>query len=154
MAHVISDIGVSTQTIGSLDDFREELLSDAPIGYSAFQTFVQGDYDYQSALFRISMHSDNGDRGVINKLSVTVDVPDMFDRGDQVIEDTTGPTRIYFARPFHIPPVVVLAVQSASDACVAKLVGTPTRKYFDMILERTSDQAIIDGAATWAAHAY
>jgi hypothetical protein len=153
MAHVISDIGVSTKVL-SADYFYNELMSDAPIGYSPFQPFVQGDYDYQSALFRISMHSENGDRGVINKLNVTVDVPDMFDRGDQIISDTSGPTRIYFARPFHIPPVVVIAVQSASDPCVAKLYGAPTRQYFDMILERVSDKAIIDGAATWAAHAY
>lgn len=153
MAHVISDITISNKT---MDDagFLSLLTSDSPTGYSPFQPFVQGDYEYQTALYRISMDSTSGDRGVINKLSVVVDVPDMFDSGDNIIDGGT-PTRIFFARPFHVPPKVTLTVQSASDACTAKLVANSvTRQYFDCYLERVSDKVMIDGALTWAAHAY
>jgi hypothetical protein len=153
MAHIISDITISQAPLTD-DAFNTLLTSDSPTGYTAFQPFVQGDYEYQTALFRISMNSTSGDRGVINKLSVVVDVPDMFDSGDNIINGGT-PTRITFARPFHVPPRVTLTVQSASDACTAKLVaGSVTRQYFDCYLERSSDQAMIDGALTWAAHAY
>ncbi len=153
MAHVISDITVSKKVLDD-DGFLALLTSDSPTGYAPFQPFVQGDYEYQTALFRISMNSTSGDRGVINKLSVVVDVPDMFDSGDNIIDGTT-PTRIFFARPFHVAPKVTLTVQSASDPCTAKLVaGSVTRTYFDCFLERVADKAKIDGALTWAAHAY
>jgi hypothetical protein len=153
MSHTISDVTVTSSPTTDAD-FLKALQTDGPVGYTPFQNFVPGDYNYKSALFRIGMTSTSGDRGVINRLALTVDVPDIFDRGDQIIAQA-GVQRIQFNRNFHVPPIVVLTVQSASDACTAKLVdGSVTKEYFDCYLERTSDKAKIVGALTWAAHAY
>lgn len=154
MTHTISDLTVKSTVLDD-DAFTAILNNDGPAGFNPFQTFYAGDYEYEEAIFRLSMNSTSGDRGVIEKLSVTVDVPDVFDRGDQIISLAGEPTRVLFARSFHIPPVVVLQVQSASDPCKAKLVdGSVTRTYFDCYLERDSDLEKITGALTWVAHAY
>lgn len=153
MPHTISDVTVKSTLLDD-DSFVAMLNADAPVGFSTFQNFYPGDYTYKNAIFRLGMESTSGDRGVINKLQLVVDVPDIFDRGYQIINVTT-PVRVFFARKFHVPPTMVVAVESASDACVARVVsGSVTKTYFDCYLERTSDKAKITGALTWAAHAY
>jgi hypothetical protein len=153
MAHTISDIAVMNTVLDD-DLFVAALKGDAPVGFQPFQTFYPGDYQYSEAVFRLSMESTSGDRGVVEKLSITVDVPDIFDRGLQLL-NAGGVVRVYFARKFHVPPVVVVSVESASDACVAKFdPATVTKMYFDCFLERVTDKVKIAGALTWAAHAY
>lgn len=153
MPHTISDITIKSTQFDD-DIFVAQLNKDGPVGFSTFQNFYPGDYEYKNAIFRLSMESTSGDRGVINKLQLVVDVPDVFDRGYCVL-NTAQIARVYFARTFHIPPTVVVAVESASDACTARLVqGSTTKTYFDCYLERASDKAKITGALTWAAHAY
>lgn len=153
MPHTTSDVVVMNTPLDD-DQFVAMLNVDAPMGFNPFQTFYAGDYEYSEALFRLGMESTNGDRGVIERLSIVVDVPDIFDRGVQLLNNG-GVVRVNFARNFHVPPTMVVSVESASDACVARVVqGSVTRKYFDCYLERTSDKAQIAGALTWAAHAY
>jgi hypothetical protein len=153
MPHTISDITIKNTLLDD-DSFPALLNGDAPVGFTKFQNFYAGDYQYKNAIFRLGMESTSGDRGVINKLQLVVDVPDVFDRGYCIL-NTAQIARVYFTRTFHIPPTVVVAVESASDACSARLVqGSVTKTYFDCFLERSSDKAKITGALTWAAHAY
>jgi hypothetical protein len=155
MPHTISDITFKSTVLDD-DSFVKKVNYDAPEGFSPFQNFFAGDYTYKNAIFRLGMESEAGDRGIINKLQLVVDVPDIFDRGLTIV-NTAGIIRVFFNRPFHIPPTMVVAVESASDACVARVVSGAlgvTKTYFDCYLERTSDKAKITGALTWAAHAY
>jgi hypothetical protein len=154
MPHTISEVVVN-KTLLDDDAFVALLKRDAPAGFTSFQNFFPGDYTYKNAIFRLGMKSENGDRGVINKLQLVVDVPDIFDSGNNVISVGGATTHIPFKRAFHFPPKVVISVESASDACVAKvLAGSVTKTGFDCYLERVSDKVMITGALTWAAHGY
>jgi hypothetical protein len=153
MPHTISDVTIKSTLLDD-DSFPALLYGDAPAGFSKFQNFFAGDYTYKNAIFRLGMESENGDRGIIEKLQLVVDVPDIFDRGSKII-NVANSVHVNFNRTFHIPPTMVVAVESASDACVARVVdGSVTKTGFDCYLERTVDKAKITGALTWAAHAY
>jgi hypothetical protein len=87
---VISDMIVASTEI-TAQDFMDILESGHPPGYTNFRDFIQGDYTYQRALFRAILTSSNADRGYIDGLRVTVDVPDVFDRGTaQVVTAASG----------------------------------------------------------------
>jgi len=77
---VISDMIVGTTEITE-QDFAAIVEAGHPPGYTDFRDFIQGDYTYRRALFRAVLNSRNSDRGFIDALRVTVDVPDIFDRG-------------------------------------------------------------------------
>lgn len=157
MSHVISNV-FATSTLITPNDFAVLLKAEAPIGFGPFQQFVPGDYEYETAMYRISMNSTSGDRGVINKLQVDVDVPDMLDRGRITITPamaTAGTTWVAFTRPFHVPPVPVVTIMSASVPCVAKVLdGSVTRAGFMVFLDKTDGSGRTDGVLTWAAHSY
>lgn len=155
MSIIVSDMFTSAQAL-TLDDFRNMLNNQAPVGFSPFQQFVAGDYEYDKALYRISMNSTSGDRGIITKLQVDVDVPDMMDRGRVTITpaEASSGKWVPFTRPFHVPPVPVVTLMSASYPCVPKVVlGSVTRTGFIVVLERL-DGSWTDGVFTWAAHSY
>ncbi|AJD82921.1 hypothetical protein PJWF_00027 [Achromobacter phage JWF] len=157
MSHIISDALVTTKLLTE-EQFRQSLINEAPVGFGPFQQFVPGDYEYETALYRISMVSSSGDRGVINKLQVDVDVPDMMDRGRVTITPAmaaAGPTWVSFSRPFHIPPEPVTNLMSASFECVVRVLpDSVTRAGFMVYLQRTDNGERTDGVLTWAAHSY
>lgn len=157
MSHVISNVLASSQTLTD-EKFRQLLTQESPAGFTPFQQFVPGDYEYERALYRVSMQSSSGDRGVINKLQVDVDVPDMMDRGRVTITPemaAAGPTWVAFTRPFHVPPVPVTNLMSASEECVVRVLeGSVTRAGFMVFLQRTDNAQRTDGVLTWAAHSY
>lgn len=157
MSHVISNAYVSG-TLLTDDSFRQLLTAQAPLGFGPFQQFVPGDYEYERAVFRISMNSTSGDRGIINRLQVDVDVPDMLDRGAQIITPAmalAGPTWVQFTRPFHIPPVPVVTIMSATEDCVARVIEeSVTRAGFMVQMLKTDGSGRTHGVVSWAAHSY
>jgi len=157
MSIIVSDVFTSPQAL-TFDDFLEMLNNQSPVGFSPFQQFVAGDYEYDKALYRISMSSTSGDRGIITKLQVDVDVPDMLDRGRVTItpaEAAAGLKWVPFTRPFHVPPVPLATVMSASYPCVARIPqANVTRSGFMVSLQKTDGSGGTDGVLTWAAHSY
>jgi hypothetical protein len=149
---VISDMIVASTEITE-QDFMDILESGHPPGYSNFRDFIQGDYTYQRALFRAILTSSNADRGYIDGLRVTVDVPDVFDRGTaQVVTAANGVT-VVFTRQFRVAPEVTLTFKGGTTVSVPRILGSVTTTGFTAVLENTSGTRVT-GAISWVAQGY
>jgi hypothetical protein len=144
---VISRLAITEQ------DFRDILDAGHPPGYSNFRDFISGDYTYQRALFRAILETDNADRGYINGLRVTVDVPDVFDRGTTQISDASAGIYVAFTRAFHIAPEVTLTHKGGTVVATPRIIGSITKSGFTAVLE-TSAGTRVTGSFTWVAQGY
>lgn len=99
------------------------------------------------------MNSRNSDRGFIDALRVTVDVPDIFDRGTAQITDAAVGVAITFTRAFRVPPEVTMTHKGGTVVAIARLVGSITTVGFTAVLENTSGTRVA-GSFTWIAQGY
>ena len=149
---VISDMIVASTEITE-QDFMDILESGHPPGYTNFRDFIQGDYTYQRALFRAILTSSNADRGYIDGLRVTVDVPDVFDRGTaQVVIAANGVT-VVFTRQFRVAPEVTLTFKGGTTIAFPRILGSVSITGFTAVLENTSGTRVT-GAISWVAQGY
>ena len=149
---VISDMIVATTEITE-QDFIDILESGHPPGYTNFRDFIQGDYTYQRALFRAILTSNNADRGYIDGLRVSVDVPDVFDRGTAQVTNAANGVVVGFARQFRVPPEVTLTFKGGTTLAVPRILGSVSITGFTAVLENTSG-ARVTGAISWVAQGY
>lgn len=149
---VISDMIVSGTTITE-QDFANIVESGHPPGYTDFRDFIQGDHTYRRALFRAILKSQNSDRGFIDGLRVTVDVPDVFDRGSVQITDSANGIAVGFTRAFRIAPEVTITHKGGTVVAVPKLLGAVTTTGFTAVLENSAGTRVT-GAFTWIAQGY
>lgn len=149
---VISDMIVASTEITEAD-FANIVEAGHPPGYTDFRDFIQGDYTYQKALFRAILKSRNSDRGFIDALRVTVDVPDVFDRGTVQITDALAGAVIGFSRIFRIPPEVTMTHKGGTVVAIPRLISSVTRTGFTAVLENTAGTRVT-GTFTWIAQGY
>jgi hypothetical protein len=149
---VISDMIVGGCEITE-DDFARIVETGHPPGYTDFRDFIQGDYTYARALFRAILKSSNSDRGYIEALRVTVDVPDIFDRGTAVITDPFTGVSVGFSRSFRVPPEVTMTHKGGTAVAIPRLLGAVTKTGFNAVLESSSGTRVT-GSFTWIAQGY
>jgi hypothetical protein len=149
---VISDMIVASTEITE-QDFMDILESGHPPGYTNFRDFIQGDYTYQRALFRAILTSSNADRGYIEGLRVTVDVPDVFDRGTAQVSNAANGVTVVFARQFRVSPEVTLTFKGGTTVAVPRILGAVSTTGFTAVLENTSGTRVT-GAISWVAQGY
>ena len=149
---VISDMIVASTEITE-QDFMDILESGHPPGYTNFRDFIQGDYTYQRALFRAILTSSNADRGYIDGLRVTVDVPDVFDRGTAQVSNAANGAVVVFARQFRVSPEVTLTFKGGTTVAVPRILGAVSTTGFTAVLENTSGTRVT-GAISWVAQGY
>jgi hypothetical protein len=149
---VISDMLIASTEITE-QDFAAIVEAGHPPGYTDFRDFIQGDYTYRRALFRAILNSRNSDRGFIDALRVTVDVPDIFDRGTAQITDAAAGATIYFTRNFRVPPEVTMTHKGGTTVAIPRLLGAVTTSGFIAVLENSSGTRLT-GSFTWIAQGY
>ena len=149
---VISDMIVGTTEITE-QDFAAIVEAGHPPGYTDFRDFIQGDYTYRRALFRAILNSRNSDRGFIDALRVTVDVPDIFDRGTVQIADAAAGASISFSRSFRVAPEVTMTHKGGTAVAIPRLLGAATTTGFTAVLENSSGTRVT-GSFTWIAQGY
>jgi hypothetical protein len=149
---VISDMIVGSTEITE-QDFVAIVEAGHPPGYTDFRDFIQGDYTYRRALFRAILNSRNSDRGYIDGLRVTVDVPDIFDRGTAQITDAAAGAVINFTRSFRVPPEVTMTHKGGTAVAIPRLLGAVTTTGFTAVLENSSGTRVT-GSFTWIAQGY
>ena len=149
---VISDMIVANAEI-TAQDFMDILESGHPPGYTNFRNFIQGDYTYQRALFRAILTSSNADRGYIDGLRVTVDAPDVFDRGTAQVVTPANGVAVIFTRQFRVTPEVTLTFKGGTTVAIPRILGSVTTSGFAAVLENTSG-ARVTGAISWVAQGY
>ncbi|CAN1541624.1 hypothetical protein MCEMAEM4_01800 [Burkholderiaceae bacterium] len=134
-------------------DFMDILESGHPPGYTNFRDFIQGDYTYQRALFRAVITSNNADRGYIDGLRVTVDVPDVFDRGTAQVVNAANGVFVGFSRMFRVSPEVTLTFKGGTTVAVPRILGSVSTAGFTAVLENTTGVRVT-GAISWVAQGY
>lgn len=149
---VISDMILSTDEL-TLEAFRMAVDSGHAPGYKPFRDFIPGDYEYQKALFRTILQSENADRAKLTQLRVEIDVPDVNDRGSATITDATTGVRVNFARPFYTVPEVTLTLKGGSTFAIPKLID-PDETGFTAVLIDPTTGSQATGTFTWAADGY
>ena len=149
---VISDMIVASTEITE-QDFMDILESGHPPGYTNFRDFIQGDYTYQRALFRAILTSSNADRGYSDGLRVTVDVPDVFDRGTAQVVTAANGVVVVFSRQFRVAPEVTLTFKGGTTIAVPRILGSVSITGFTAVLESTSGTRVT-GAISWVAQGY
>lgn len=146
---VVSDMIVSS-TLITEEDFASIVQNGHPPGYTNFRDFIQGDYTYQRALFRAILKSNNADRGYIDALRLTIDVPDIFDRGVAEITNSAAGITVQFSRSFRFTPQVTMTHKGGTTTAIPRILGTPTTTSFTAVLEDKSG-ARVTGSFSWLA---
>lgn len=152
---VISDMMLSQGDM-TPEEFSDFMKYGNIPGYTKWRDFIPGDYEYREAMFRVVMESKNSDRGLLTGLQVTVDVPDVLDRGSRTITDANAGASVTYSRNFHIVPEVTLATRggTSTNPVVPEFVSLPTMTSFGVRLRDTVTGQFVTGSFTWAAHGY
>lgn len=149
---VISDMLIAASALCE-ETFNGMFKTGQPPGYTPFRDFMPGDYSYRRALFRAILETTSADRAYIEALRVTVDVPDVLDRGTAHITDATSGITVSFTRAFNVPPEVTLTHKGGTRVAIARLKGPVSTQGFSAILEDLSG-SLLAGSFTWVAQGY
>ena len=146
---VIDNLNVGA---GDYDEttFAEHFDGASPIEYDNFIRFLDGDYEYQKAKFRVIMSRKGSDTPILNALSLDVDLPDIFERGEETL--IADWNTITLARNFTVTPEVVVTQKGGATVGRAE-VRNITTSQFEVRLLNASDVAIT-GTISWVAHGY
>lgn len=148
---VISDLAVATVTTMTDQTFAELLETGGPVGYEPFRNFIAGDHEYEDALFKAVFGAGQGSLPRALSLSVTVDVPDVFDRGSAATL-ATGVVRVNFTRSFNEPPEVDATLKGGTTVAAPR-VSNITAAGFDLELIDPTN-ARVAGLVSWSAKGY
>lgn len=151
---VISDILFESGT-WSIEEMEKYLLKGKHVGYEHFKPFIYGDYTYQNALFRVALDATGVDRAMLEQFQISVDVPDMVDRGSAEIVDKNFDLTVEFNKAFHVAPEVTATMRSGSSAepVVANIVNI-TETSFTLYLLNALTGEKTTGTFIWTAVGY
>jgi hypothetical protein len=149
---VISDMIVGSTPL-SESDFADLVDAGHPPGFTNFRDFIAGDYSYQKALFRAVLTSSNADRGYIKDLALSVDVPDVLDRGSAQISDANVGVTVALSRAFRAPPEVTLTHKGGSAMAIPRILGAVDTQGFTAVLEDLNGTRVT-GSVSWVAQGY
>lgn len=150
---VISDILVSDNALDATT-FGALLTHGSPPGYSEFLNFLTGDYQYTDAVYKMKVTSLDTNRGVLETLTLDVDVEDIIEKGSSTITVASTGIAVTYSNTFHTnPPELVTAFKSGTAVAIPE-VTTQSITGFTVKLWDPVATAYITGAVTWAAHGY
>lgn len=147
---VVSDVLVGRADI-SPADFDAMLANGAAVGYSPFASYIDGDYEYKSAILKLSMSTIDGSLPRALRLAINVDVPDVFDRGTATAS-AAGPVSVAYNRHFYFVGEVI-ATPKGGAVIAAPRVTNITATTFDIELIDPSNNRVA-GIVSWSAKGY
>ena len=146
---VFSDMLIS-QGEFSTGEF-EALLTDATgVGFTPFQSFMEGDLEYQRALMRATITSNSSTRLRVENLRHQVDVPDVFDSGSATL--APGGVRVNFSRRFYAVPEVNVILKAGSVFAVPRVREIDLTGFTVEVFDKDGNS--MAGLVSWAAHGY
>lgn len=152
---VLSDISLSYN--GMTESEFEEAIN-KPSGYSQFQEYKVGTYNYQDAIYRLVVRKKSlAANPLVYDYKIHVDIDDVKDRG--TLSVPAEETKVYFNRTYYTTPdVVVNVVGGAGDGVVIPTITETdgeddNGRYFKVILKDASGKAVA-GIITWNSTGY
>ncbi len=152
---VMSDLMFEDASEWTLNSMATYMFKGKHAGYENFKPFIAGDYTYDKALFRTAIEAASQDRGLIEQWQITVDVPDINDRGSAEVVDANYELKVLFNQTFHIAPEVVCTIRSgASAAPITINITEITETYFKVQLVNSLTGKATTGRFIWSAQGY
>jgi hypothetical protein len=143
--------------LGLFDDAPSNFDGDTPVNcnahleistssdnvtYTAFRTFVVGDYNARFLKFRLNLASfDLSSTPVVSSLSVSVDMPDRIFSGNDIVSGT-GTHSITFTSPFFSSSYAVGITAQGLATGDYYLLTNKTTSGFDIAFKNSSDTGI------------
>jgi len=116
--------------------------SDDNITYTAFRTFVVGDYSSRFLRFRIVLKSfDLSSTPVIEELSVSVDMPDRIFNGNDITSGT-GTYTVTFTNPFYSSNYAIGVSAQGLNSGDYYEITSKTTSGFNLAFKNSSDVGI------------
>ena len=147
---VISDIEYLASEFDLLD-FTAKFQTGTPAGFSNFVSFMEGDHDYQKAIFRAALRAEGGSSARLTKLATTVDVPDVFDGG--VVSVPPEGIEVSFGRQFNSIPEVNVSLKGGTGFAIPRVEGVITSSSFFVRVYDASNVAVA-AIVSWKAQGY
>jgi hypothetical protein len=118
-------------------------------GYENYRDFVQGNYDYESAAFRIIIDSVTSDRAALISLKASADVPDITDGGEATITNAATGFNIVFDRDFNVAPSSVnVTLKGGESVSLVPEYSSVTKTGMNVKL-RDNTNALQTGTVSW-----
>ncbi|VFQ43852.1 hypothetical protein [Desulfoluna butyratoxydans] len=151
LSGVTSDVSLVTEDMTgvSAENFAK---NDYPAGMVPWRPFVDGEYEYQDALIRLSVKDNTPGGQTETRLEqevIVCDVEDVIDAGTAVV---SGVQRVEFNRKFTSPPIVTPTVRTCNDFAIPEVVSTD-KTGFEIRLRKVDDTNA-DGSVNWQAKGY
>jgi len=116
-------------------------ISDDNSTFTAFQTFVVGDYLARYYKFRLLMTSDNGSASpVVTSLSVTLDMEDRIESGNNIVSGT-GTKSVTYTQAYLTVPALGFAVQNLASGDTYTITNK-TNAGFDVAFVNSSSSGV------------
>ena len=116
-------------------------ISDDNSTFTAFQTFVVGDYLARYYKFRLLMTSDNGSASpVVTQLSVTLDMEDRIESGNNIVSGT-GTKSVTYTQAYLTVPALGFAVQNLASGDTYTITNK-TNAGFDVAFVNSSSSGV------------
>jgi len=148
---VVSDLILSAGDI-SEDTFLQFMRRASPVGFTEYAEFVEGEYEYQEALFRIVMESAAEDRALVDSLKIHIDVPDVNEAGKVTVPATSGGATVAFQRHFNAEPEVTVTLKGGTVLALPNVTSSD-QNGFTVTLKDTSGNPV-SGTVSWVAQGY
>lgn len=111
---ILSNIEVDAEEM-TLEQFIQ--AANKAAGYGSFADFNVGEYEYQKALVRILVSSNETNAApVLYGVEHHVDIDDTDDRGIVTITDTTQTTKVYYNKHYYNAPEVNVTIKGGSQS--------------------------------------
>lgn len=149
--HVISDLQIKESDL-TYDEFVDRMVYQGPAGYDDWRVLITGDKEYQKAAIMSVVRTNGSSVPQLTQLELTVDVPDVFDRGTGT-SSAAGVVTVPFNRPFYAPPEVTASIKGGSTIGVINI-SNVTATGFDFDVRNTSNARIGSITISWAARGY
>lgn len=149
---VISDVSIYTTPMTS-DEFDFWMVEKAPPGYQVFRRYIDGDYEYQESLMKVTLAATNGNTPQMQGTTMVVDVPDLTDRGTATIP--AAETTVNFNKTFSSVQEVVATVKSGTTAAAVDIVSVSTTGFNVQLRDPGgSGNNLTAGDISWIARGY
>lgn len=155
----VRDIEEELDESYTMDGFKRLFKYSSKPGYTDFAPFIEGYYNYQKALFKMTIQASGG--GVtpqVTRLAVIIDVPDTIDTG-QLRTDADEYILVKLNKHFYTIPTITATQISGTTLAAARVMQNPLgsaypgNEYFYIALVTQSGD-LIAGDVYWQAIGY
>lgn len=146
----LGNLGIKTTDL-DLTSFLSSF--DTPFGYSPFQEFIVGEYEYDQAIFRTTISSLNHSvNTAINKLDIHVDIPDTVDRGTAVLFAEN--TFVSFNKTYYTKPEVNVNINGgiSGEVRIPHVTEITLTGFYVELRDLTN--SLVSGQISWTSNGY